>query len=194
MIKVKYFLLGLIILILCFPTIGYKKLSHPINKIEATPAEMNYAHDNSDKIHLQKDILDIDQPEIAEYLSYDSSRETKFLYIAHLKIFQEFGTENEGFVLLYPGENILNFRITKATGTITGAVDGPFISFDLDLSRDTILRKESISAPHYGAYERPEFEEHSNKVIEITDERMIEIGNYFYELMARFEDIIQNPK
>lgn len=192
--KAKYFLLGLMILIICFTIIGCKELSNPVNEIEIVSAEMEYLYDNSDKINLQKNILDIDQPEIAEHLSYDSSRKEKFLYIARLKTFEEFGTENEGFVLLYPSENILNFRITKATGTITGAVDGPFISFDLNLNTNTILSKELIPAPDYEAYERPEFAEHSNEIIEITDERMIEIGNYFYELMIRFEDMIQNQK
>lgn len=190
MIKAKCFLLRLMVLIICFTVIGCKELSNPVKEIEIIPAELEYSYDNSDKIDLQKNILDIDQPEIAEHLSYDSSREEKFLYIAHLRIFEEFGTANEGFVLLYPNENTLNFRITKAIGTTTGAVDGPFISFDLDLNTNTIISKESIPAPDYEAYERPEFAEHSNEIIEITDERMIKIGNYFYELMIRFEDMI----
>ena len=142
----------------------------------------------------QKNIINIEDSDIADNLMYDSSRDIKFLYVARLKIFEEFGTSNEGFILFDPDENILNFSMTRATAAITGAVNspngvinGPNLRFELDLDTNKIINKELTPTPDSGEYNRPQFATHSNEIIDISDERIIEIGNYFKELMISFE-------
>ena len=128
--------------------------------------------------------------DIAEYISYDSTNRS--VYIAGLKIFEEFGTKefgfsNEGSSTMIEDENALIFSMTIATGSITGALDGPTVYFKMDLDTNQILEKEFGPAPNYEELGMTEFIGHSGEVIEISDERMVEIGLYFKDFILHNE-------
>ena len=131
------------------------------------------------------DDFELRDDEIANYLSY--RYEDKSMYFAGFKVFDEFGASNEGGLIIIPEDNTLIFSITKATGTVTGAVDGPNVYFVMDLTDNTIVEKRFNPAPNYAELGITEFIEHSEEVIELSDERMIEIGLYFKEMIEQIE-------
>mgnify|MGYP000944430464 CR=1 FL=1 len=101
--------------------------------------------------------------DIAEYISYDYV--DRSIYIAGLRIFEEFSTEefgysNEGSCAIIEDENALIFSITTATGSIYGALDGPTIYFKMDLDTNKIIEKEFGSAPNYDELGLMEFAEY----------------------------------
>jgi hypothetical protein len=120
---------------------------------------------------------------IAEYLDYRFDNQS--MYIAGLKVFEEFSDRNEGSVRL--DGNILTFSLTKSTGTVTGALDGPNVQFTMNIDTNEILEKAFRPAPNYIKLGLQQFAEHSEEVLALTDERMLEIGQYFVELFAEIE-------
>ena len=105
------------------------------------------------------------------------------IYIVHLKTLEEFGSRNEGDVTLYEDENILEFVLIKNTGSVTGAIDGPRVAVKMDLDTNEILEKEFEPAPDYPNPEQAEF---SGEVLEIPDERLVEIGLYFKDIFDAY--------
>lgn len=132
--------------------------------------------------------------EIAEMISYDYEKGYSSLYIAGLKIFEEFGTKefgysNEGTVSISDG-NILKFNMTTSTGPFpaSGSVTGPEVRFEMNLNTNEITAREFLPAPNYteGARLYPEHInkdsiQYSERIIELSDERLTEIGMYFKE-------------
>lgn len=123
--------------------------------------------------------------EIADFLDYNY--QTRSMYIAGLKVFDEFGTSNEGNVSIYTNDNTMTFTITKSTGTVTGTLDGPRVYFKMELAANEIVEKEFTPAPNYAELGMTDFIEHSEEVIELTDERLVEVGSYFKELIMEIE-------
>ena len=128
--------------------------------------------------------------DIAEYISYDYV--DRSIYIAGLKIFEEFSTEefgysNEGNCSIIENENTLRFGITTATGSITGTLDGYTVYFKMDLDTNKIIEKEFGPAPDYDELGMTEFKQYSGMTIELSDERMAEIGVYFKEYILKIE-------
>lgn len=123
--------------------------------------------------------------DIADVITYNY--ENGEMYIAGLKVFEEFGTANEGGVSMLKKENALTFGMTKSTGTVTGAIDGPYVYFKMDIAANKIIEKKFEPAPDYAEFGRTEFIEHSGEIIELSDERMLEIGSFFRELIMEIE-------
>ncbi|HYE84695.1 MAG TPA: hypothetical protein VEG39_21340 [Clostridia bacterium] len=123
--------------------------------------------------------------DIADVITYNY--EDRAMYIAGLKVFEEFGTANEGGASILTDENALTFSMTKSTGTLTGAVDGPHVYFKMDLAANKIIEKKFEPAPDYSEAGKMEFIEHSGEIIELSDEQMLEIGNFFKELILKIE-------
>lgn len=123
-----------------------------------------------------------DQDETAKYMELTLSK-APYIYIADLKKFEEFGSINEGTVSLYEDENLLEFVLTKGTGTVTGAIDGPVVYFKMDLRTNGILEKEFVPAPKFTNPEQVQF---SGEVLEIQDKRLVEIGLYFKDLFNTY--------
>lgn len=140
---------------------------------------------DQDKIINQPRNYEMSNSEIADYLDYNY--QTKSMYIAGLKIFVEFGTSNEGNVSINTKENTMTFTITKSTGTVTGTLEGPRVYFKMDLTTNDIMEKKFSPAPNYAELALTEFAEHSEEVIQLTDERLVEIGTYFKELIMEIE-------
>lgn len=134
---------------------------------------------------LSKRNYEVIDGEAANFLSYNY--QDRSMYIAGLKVFEEFSTLNEGGISIVSDENILTFGITKATGSVTGAVDGPNVYFEMNLTSNEIIDSKFEPAPNYAELGKTEFIKHSEEVIELTDERMVEIGLYFKELIMEIE-------
>ena len=136
---------------------------------------------------------------IAEYISYDY--ENRSIYIAGLKIFEEFGTEefeyaNEGSARIINDENAIEFFITVSTGLIPGAgsITGPDVYFKMALDTNEIVEKKLTHAPNYAEIAKlnpehinPDSIQYSEKIIELSDERIIEIGEYLKEFILEVE-------
>lgn len=153
------------------------KSNTPTPKSDAnTTASQDNKTEESENTDSVEDI-DVDRSDVAEHLSYSSA--DRSLYIAGMKVFDEFSTSNEGSVSLSADGKILDFNMTKATGSVTGALDGPTVYFKMDLGADKIVEKRFDPAPDYNALGKTEFAEHSNEKLELEDARMIEIGKYF---------------
>jgi len=135
----------------------------------------------TEKITAYKENYEVVDGKTAALFNYDYKNRS--MYIAGLKLFEKFGTSNEGSVSILTDENALAFRLTKATGSVSGTVDGPFVYFKMDLATNEIIEKRFEPAPDYAELGMTEFIEHSEEVIELTDERMVEIGAYFKELL-----------
>ena len=104
------------------------------------------------------------------------------------KGFEEFGTVNEGSFEINKDENSIEFRIIKATGSGTGTIVGPKVYFKMDITTKDIIDKEFEPAPNYKELGMLESEEYSEEVIDLTDERLVEIGEYFIEIIDGIED------
>lgn len=149
----------------------------------------------SEKINRNEPI----ENDIAEYISYDY--EYRSIYIAGLKIFEEFGTKefgfkNEGSARIINDENAIEFFITVNTGLIpgTGSVTGPEVYFKMNLDSNHIIEKKFIPAPNYAEIAKlspehinPDSIRYSEKIIELSDERIVEMGVYLQEFILETE-------
>lgn len=186
--KMKLIVISICVLVLtCFTLVGCKKSYGPITEPEEV---IDISKSESANEHPKKNRYELRDSDVAEIIAYDY--QDKSMYIAGLKVFKEFSTEefgfsNEGNVSIIIDENALIFRMTTATGTTTGAFDGPYVCFKMDLDTNEIIDKEFEPAPNYADWGKPEFIKHNEEVIELTDERMIEIGLYFKELIKNIE-------
>lgn len=143
------------------------------NHVEKLPDGYHYVLEGSD---------------IAEMLDYNY--EQKNMYLSDVKVFEEFttsefGASNEGTVSIDADKGILIFNMTKSTGTISGGIDGPRVYFEMNITLKKIINKTFVPAPDYMALGKPEFAKHSKEVITLNDERMVEIGTFFYEFIEK---------
>lgn len=126
--------------------------------------------------------------EIAEFLDYNYKQDN--MYLSGLKTFDEFitpefGAANEGSVSLDADKGILTFNMTKATGTLSGGIDGPKVYFEMNVLSKQIIDKTFTPAPDYIALGKREFSKHNKEVVKLSDKRMIEIGTFFYEFIEK---------
>ena len=169
------FVVCFILFLGCFTLTGCKSQDEPFSIGENSSLDQNH--------------YVVYDGEIANYFDYNY--EDGSMYLAGLKVFEEFGTSNEGTVTISKDKSILTFRMTKATGSVSGTVDGPLVYFKMNLLTNEIIEKCFEPAPNYVELGMEEFSDHSEEIIELTDERMIEIGVYFKELIM---DIVFNKQ
>lgn len=164
------------------------------NYIIKSPEEISEINE-----YLKKNRNELIENDIAKYITYNY--ENRSMYIVGLKIFSEFSTEefgyfNEGGVNINSNENALEFNITYFTGPYlaTGTIAGPDVYFKMDLDTNDIVEKEFTPAPNYvEAAElcpediNPDSIQYSEKIIELSDERMVEIGVYFKDYILKIE-------
>ena len=114
-----------------------------------------------------------------------------------MKIFEEFGTEefgyhNEGSARIIDDENAIEFFITVSTGLVpgSGTVTGPDVYFKIALDTNEIIDKKLTPAPNYAEIAKlspehinPDSIQYSEKIIELSDERIVEIGVYLKEFI-----------
>lgn len=160
------------------------------------PKEVSETSDN-----LNKTSNVIIENDIADFITYNF--ENRSMYIVGLETFNEFGTEEFGYInecsVNINSENVLEFYIIYYTGSyISGGTDipGPEMRFKMNLDTNEIFEKEFIPAPNYAEaaelypeYINPDSIKYSEKMVELSDERMVEIGlyfkNYIFEIEAR---------
>lgn len=123
---------------------------------------------------------------IADYIDY--LPDTPSLYIAGLKLFEEFSTPefgftNEGSASLDQANQTLDFRIRVAAGSVTGALDGPLVAFTVDLANQSIIEKTFEPAPDFESLGLEAFAHYSGMMIELDEARMVEIGQFFALLL-----------
>lgn len=58
----------------------------------------------------------------------------------------------------------------------------------MDLATNKITNKRFEHAPNYRELGKQEFIEHSKEIIQLTDERMVEIGEFFEKLIMKVEN------
>lgn len=118
-----------------------------------------------------------------------------------MKIFEEFGTKefgysNEGSARIINDENALEFFITVNTGPVPGAgtVTGPDVYFKIDLDTNKVVEKKLTPAPNYAEIAKlspehinPVSIQYSEKIIELSDERIVDIGVYLKEFILETE-------
>ncbi len=158
--------------------LGVELMSRTVAKYEGSVANVEKdASQWKDGPGGSKRIMIAEDDEMAEYMELTRYEDGLFgIGVAGLKTLKEFGIKNEGGVTLNPEEQTLEFDMTKSTGTVTGAIDGPVVSFKMDLNTNKILEKAFRPAPEFPNPEQAQF---SGEVLEIPDERLVEIGLYF---------------
>jgi len=175
--------------------------------LETDKSESDKSEQNEREIH--NEVIE-DNSEIAEMITYDyffskdgygEYRGCSTINISGLKIFKEFSTEefgykNEGSVTINSKDNILGFYMTTFTGPslASGSLPGPDVVFTMSLETNEILNKRFRSAPNYAEqaerapeYINPNSIKYSKIIIELSDERLIEIGLYFKEYIIEIE-------
>lgn len=135
------------------------------------------------------DWLEIDT-DIADYLSFD--KQNLMIYFAGLNLYEEFGTgefgyANEGSVQIDRDKKLLYFGLTVSTGSVTGALDGPAVSFEMSLETHNLLDKSFEPAPDYLALGLSELAKYSNMMIEPDDALLIEVGEFFEAFILKLE-------
>ncbi len=182
------FLFGCVLVIGGLLIVGCSEQHESVDKSTDKPSVVERDL-NGENVSGKNEYYEINESEIAEHLEYDNKKRS--LYIAGLKVFEEFSTSNEGSASISTDENTITFSMTKSTGTVTGALDGPSVSFRMDLDTKKIIDKNFTPAPNYKELGMEEFSEHSEELIELTEERMLEIGKYFKELILEIETKIE---
>lgn len=179
-------LLSYILVFGCLILVGCREQYKPASEPQETSGVIETDLEaEPEEVTSYKENYEVIDSKTAALLSYDYKNRS--MYIAGLKVFEEFGTSNEGSVSIRTDENALTFRLTKATGSVSGTVDGPFVYYKMDLTTNEIIEKRFEPAPNYAELGIAEFIEHSEEVIELPDERMVEIGVYFKELIMEIE-------
>ncbi|MCC5910096.1 MAG: hypothetical protein JJT76_06630 [Clostridiaceae bacterium] len=162
------------------------KLDQVIEKLTLIREELEALETTSEKHISDKRFYEIVDGKAADILSYNY--EDRSMYIAGLKVFEEFGTKNEGGVSISSDGHVLTFSMIKATGSVTGAVDGPHVYFQINLITNEIIDKKFEPAPNYSELGILEFAEYSNAVIKLNDEQIFQIGLYFKDLITGIEE------
>lgn len=191
LLKLKLYVLSSVLLFVCFIIVGCEGSYKFFYEQEEVHEENNSESETVVQDHFKKYIYELMDSDAAEIITYDY--QDRSMYIAGLKVFEEFSTEefgfsNEGSVSISKEENVLRFNMTTSTGTLTGAVDGPYIYFEMKLDTNKIIDKKFEPAPDYIKLGKIEFAKHSGEKIELTDERMVEIGLYFKEFIEKIEE------
>lgn len=129
--------------------------------------------------------IEVTEGQLAEMMAY--RLETGDVYLANVQFLDEFGPANEGNVTLREG--VLTFSMIRATGSVTGAVDGPQVIFRVDLASRTVLDTLFEPAPDYEALGLDAFAADSRRVITLEDSRILEIADLFAVILERFGEL-----
>lgn len=162
MIRKKWLVLSSILVLSCTMLVGCGD-HNKTTDVSNTDVVNQTQPESKDKEQDKKGNTEV-KTDIAEHITSSG----KSIYIANLKIFDEFGTSNEGTVYI-ENEKTLVFVMTKATKTSTGAISGPKVSFTLNLDTNKITEKTVDSE------------------IQLTDARIIEIGQYFAKFINELD-------
>ena len=102
------------------------------------------------------------------------------IYFANVSFVPEFSLYNEGGVHRDLEKGTITIGVTKATGTATGAVDGPNLSFTVDLAERQVLERTYTPPPDEENFRQSREDEGSLE--SISDQRLTEIADLFQAL------------
>ncbi|WRS26553.1 hypothetical protein U6B65_09375 [Oscillospiraceae bacterium MB08-C2-2] len=116
------------------------------------------------------------EPEL--YTKLTHSENTTSLYFACLDTIPEFSNRNEGTAIWNKASQSLHISVTKATGTGTGAVDGPSVQMTVSWAEGSPII-ESVRFDPAPIYSQPSQVLFSGETLAIEKARLIEIAKYF---------------
>lgn len=132
-------------------------------------------HENTDKTIIKRE-------PIIELLNYERNKDIIDLYFARLNTVSEFSNQNEGSVQWNEKEKTLRVSAVKGTGSVTGAVDGPFVDAVFTW-KNGIPELNSVDYKPAPIFSHPEQVIFSGEVMDIEEDRLIEIAEYFKDLI-----------
>lgn len=146
------------------------------DRLWLSAAFMGYPLDESNKSVVTEPFINI--------LSRNEDKGTTTLYFADLDTVPELSSQNEGNVFWDEQNQTITISAMKITGSVTGAPDGPSLSFSVRwVENEPILERAEFSpAP---IYSRPNQVIYSEEEWTIESERLLEIATYFRELVMQ---------
>lgn len=135
---------------------------------------MGYTDEDSD--------MELSDPDREPFIELINGSNT--LYFAHIRDISELSNQNEGTAIWAQESQSIVIKAVKVTGSVTGAPDGP--AFHLEVKWiDDIPQVESIEYFPAPSYSRPSQVLLSGEMISIENDRLIEIAEYFRELINK---------
>lgn len=146
---------------------------------------------NADNLWLSEGFMGLPQsaqPEttkrdpVIELAGMGENGDEPFFYFARLDTIPEFSNQNEGSIRWKEAEKTLTIGAVKATGSVTGAIDGPSVKAVISWKNGEpeIVSVEYEPAP---TFSHPSQVLLSGEVMNIEADRLIEIGEYFKDLV-----------
>lgn len=121
---------------------------------------------------------------VLDFMGYRNDNSPVNLYFAKLNTIPEFSNQNEGSVQWNEKENTLRIRAVKGTGSVTGAVDGPLVDAVITW-KNGIPELVSVDYEPAPIFSHPEQVIFSGEVMDIEEDRLIEIAEYFKDLIDK---------
>ncbi|GAB1476880.1 hypothetical protein MASR2M70_17160 [Bacillota bacterium] len=141
-------------------------------------------HENTDKTIIKSG-------PIIELLNYERNKDIIDLYFARLNTVPEFSNHNEGSVQWNEKEKTLRISAVKGTGSVTGAVDGPLVDAVITW-KNGIPELVSVDYEPAPIFSHPEQVIFSGDVMDIEEDRLIEIAEYFKDLIDKQLNEVEN--
>lgn len=110
--------------------------------------------------------------------------EHPWLYVQNITAIKEFAPLNEGGATYDKSNNLLKFGLTRADnlkgqtakeGLSDAAVEGAYVYAEIDTILKSVIVKEFKASP----------ESTGGELIELSDERLVEIGLYFLDIIEK---------
>ena len=119
---------------------------------------------------------------VIDLMSYGDNNSPVNLYFAKLNTIPEFSDQNEGSAQWNEKEKTLRISAVKGTGSVTGAVDGPLVDAVITW-KNGIPELVSVDYKPAPIFSHPEQVIFSGEVMDIEEDRLIEIAEYFKDLI-----------
>lgn len=121
---------------------------------------------------------------------YDTSesQDSVALVVQDLPELPEFSQHNSGAVLWQPAENTVQVSLAKITGMVDGAPAGPMVQFTV-VWKDGEPILETVDDSPATIYSNPRLVLHSGETLELTEKRLLELGEYFKSLAKEYAGI-----
>lgn len=129
---------------------------------------------------------------VVEFIDRGENGGEAYLYFAHLDAIPELSNQNEGSVRWNETEKTLTIGAVKATGSVTGAIDGPSVQAVVTW-KDGEPELVSVEYEPAPTFSHPSQVLLSGETMNIETGRLIEIAEYFRALMREKLNGISTP-
>ncbi len=119
---------------------------------------------------------------VIELTNQSNDGNKSFFYFARLNTIPELSTNNEGSITWNENEKTLTLSAIKGTGSVTGALDGPYIGavFTWKKGKPELINVEYEPAP---TFSHPSQILLSGEIMNIEEGRLLEIAEYFKSIV-----------